>query len=170
MKLYLHNLTDRTFLVKPESKRSKHHDAAVELSVNPNDSAELPTGKDKFKILSPRANQEITSEKKVSPGPKVESQPEYLVNPKKCSCFRWSRISMPEDCPWRIYRDQVTSLILLQCRLNVPMKEYRRRLGRAWIFWSCLSETWILSSLTCQILPISILSVYQASPFRGFCF
>jgi hypothetical protein len=127
MKLYLFNLTDRTFLIKPESEHSKH--AAVELSVNPNDFAELPTGKDKFKILSSRANPEITSEKKVSPGAKVE--PQYLVNPKKCSCFRWSRISMPEDCPWHIYRDQVTSLILLQCRLKVPMKEYRRRLGSA---------------------------------------
>src|SRR5258708_22323357 len=113
MKVYLHNLTDRTFLVKPESKRSKNHDAAVELSVNPNDSAELPTGEDKFKILSPRANQEITSEKKVSPGPKVESQPEYLVNQKKCSCFRWCRIYIHEDCPWRIFRDHVAFFIFL---------------------------------------------------------
>jgi hypothetical protein len=125
MMLYLFNLTDRTFFVKSKSKRSQ---PAVQLSVNPNDFAELPTGKDKFELLSAKADSGTTSEK-VSPGPEVERQ--YLVNPKKCSCSRWSHISMPEDCPWRIYRDQVTSLILLRSSLKNPMKEHRRHLGSA---------------------------------------
>ncbi len=114
MKLYLFNLTDKTFFVKSKPERSEN---AIELSVIPNDFAELPVGKDKFGLSSARANPEITSEK-VLLGPEVERQ--YLVNPKECSSFGWSHVSMPEDCPWRIYRDQVTSLILL--RLSVKFQ------------------------------------------------
>jgi hypothetical protein len=125
MMLYLFNLTDRTFFVKSKSKRSE---PAVQRSVNPNDFAELPTGKDKFELSSSKADSETTPEK-VSPGPEVEWQ--YLVNPKKCSRIGWSHISMPEDCPWRIYRDQVTSSILLRLSVKRLMKEYRRHLGSA---------------------------------------
>lgn len=123
--LYLFNLTDRTFFVKPKFKRPE---TAVQLGVNPNDFVELPSGKDKFELLLAKAGSGTTPEK-VSHGLEVER--EYLVNPKKCSCFGWSRISMPEDCPWRIYRDQVTSLILLRLSVKRPMKEYRRHLGSA---------------------------------------
>jgi hypothetical protein len=127
MTLYLFNLTDRTFFVKSTSKRSQ---PAAQLSVNPNDFAELSTGKDKFELLSTKADSGATSEKvTVSSSPEVEWQ--YLVNPKRCSRFGWSLISMPEDCPWRIYRDQVTSLILLRLSVERLMKEYRRHLGSA---------------------------------------
>lgn len=125
MMLHLFNLTDRTFVVKSKSKRSQ---PAVELSVNPNDSVELPTGKDKFELLSSKAHSEVTAEK-ASHSPEVERQ--YLVNPKKCFRFGWGHIPMPEDCPWRIYRDQVTSLILLRLSVERPMKEHRRHLGSA---------------------------------------
>ena len=123
--LYLFNLTDRTFFVKSKSKRSE---PAVQLSVNPNDFAELSRGNDKFELLSAKADSGTTPEK-ISHSPEVERQ--YLVNPKKCSCSRWSHISMPEDCPWRIYRDQVTSLILMRLSIKRPMKEYHRHLGSA---------------------------------------
>jgi len=125
MKLYLFNLTDRTFSVKSKFNRSE---PAVQLSVNPNDFTELPTGNDKFELLSAKADSGTTPEK-VSPGPEVERQ--YLVDPKKYSCFRWNHIPMPEDCPWRIYRDQVTPLIPLRLSVKTPMKEYRRHLGSA---------------------------------------
>ena len=121
MVLYLFNLTDRTFFVKSKSKR---FEPTVQLSVNPNDFAELPTDKDKFELLSANADSEPTPEK-VSPSPKVGRQ--YLVNPKKCPRFGWSHISMPEDCPWRIYREQVTPLILLGFSVKRPIKEYHRR-------------------------------------------
>ena len=117
MMLYLFNLTNRSFSVKSKSKRSL---PAVQLSVNPNGFVELPTGKEKFELLSPNADSETTPEK-VSPGHEVERQ--YLVNPKKCSRFGWSHIPMPEDCPWRVYRDQVSSLILLRLLVERPMKE-----------------------------------------------
>ncbi len=123
--LYLFNLTDRTFVAKSKSKPSE---LAVQLSVNPNDFAELPTGKEIFELFSANADSETTPEK-VSPGHEVERQ--YLVNPKKCSRFGWSHIPMPEGCPWRIYRDQVTSLILLRLLVERPMKEYRRHLRSA---------------------------------------
>jgi hypothetical protein len=125
MMLYLFNLTDRTFFVQSKSKRSE---PAVQRNVNPNDFAELPTGKDKFELLSAKADSETIPEK-ISPGPEVKRQ--YLVNPKKCSRIGWSHISMPEDCPWRIYRDQVTSPILLRLSVKRLMKEYRRHLGSA---------------------------------------
>jgi hypothetical protein len=125
MMLYLFNFTDRTFFVKSQSKRSQ---PAVQLSVNPNNSVEVPTGEDKFELLSAKADSETTPEK-TSLGPEIERQ--YLVNPKKLFHFGWSLIPMPDDCPWRIYRDQVTSLILLRSSIERPMKEYRRRLGNA---------------------------------------
>jgi hypothetical protein len=108
MTLYLFNLTDRTFFVKSKSKSPQ---PAVQLSVNPNNSVELPTGKDKFELLPVKADSETTPEK-VPHDPEVERR--YLVNPKKSFRSGWSQISMPEDCPWRIYRDQVTTLILLR--------------------------------------------------------
>jgi hypothetical protein len=104
MKLYLFNFTDGTLSVT--SGRSEH---AAELSVLPNASAVVPTGKANFKLTSVGASPKITLEK-VSLTLEVERQ--YVVNPKKSSPFGWSHISMPEDCPWRIYRDQVASLIL----------------------------------------------------------
>jgi len=124
MTLYLFNLTDRTFFVKSKSKRSE---PAVQLSINPNNFAELP-GKDKFELLSANADSETPPEK-VSPGPEAERP--YLLNLKKSSCLKWSHISMPEDCPWRIYRDQVTSLILLRLSVERSMKKYHRHLRNA---------------------------------------
>jgi hypothetical protein len=112
MKLCLFNLTDRTISVT--SGRSEH---VVDLSVLPNAFAELPAGKAKFKLTSVGASPKITLEK-VSFMLEVERQ--YLVNPKKSSPFGWSHILMPEDCPWRIYRDQVTSLILLRLSVKCP--------------------------------------------------
>lgn len=120
MMLYLFNFTDRTFVVKSNSKGSQ---PAVQLSVKPNDSAELPTGEDKFELLVTRADSEATAS---SP-----EERQYLVNPKKRSRFGWSLIPMPEDCPWRIYRDQVTSLILSRLWVKRLMKEHRRHLGSA---------------------------------------
>ena len=110
MVIYLFNLTDRTLLVKYKSEAIQH--------VNPNDIANLRC-KGKFDLVLANADSETTSEK-------VSQQ--YPVNPKKSFGFGWSFISMPEDCPWRIYRDQVTSLILLRFLVKRLMKGYRRHL------------------------------------------
>ena len=112
MKLSLFNLTDRTFFVTSECS-----DHASELSVAPNSSAVLPTGKDNFKLSSVGAWPETTLEKAL---PGLEVGRDYLVNPKKSSPFGRCHISMPEDCPWRIYRDQVASLILLRWSVKCP--------------------------------------------------
>jgi hypothetical protein len=109
MKVYLFNLTDRTFFVTSK--------CAEELSVLPNAFAVLPAIKDNFKLSSVGTSPEIKPEK-VLLGLEVERQ--YLVNPKKSTSFGWDYISTPEDCPWRIYRDQVASLILLRLSVKCP--------------------------------------------------
>lgn len=114
MVLYLFNLTDRTLVVKYKSVKSE----TTQQVVNPNDNVNL-TGKGKFDLVSANADSETTSEK-------VSRQ--YPVNPKKFFGFGWSYISMPKDCPWLIYRDQVTSLILLRFSVKRLMKRYRRHL------------------------------------------
>ena len=108
MEVCLFNLTDRTIFITSE--------CAVEISVLPNAHAVLPASKDIFKLSSVGASPKFTPEK-VLLGLEVEWQ--YLVNLKKSS-FGWDCISMPEDCPWRIYRDQVASLILLRLSVKCP--------------------------------------------------
>jgi hypothetical protein len=108
MKLRLFNLTDKTILVTSECLEH-----AAGLSVLPNASAELPA-EDNFKLSSIGASPENILEKVLL---ELEVGRQHSVNPKKRCPFGLSHISMPEDCPWRIYRDQVTSLILL--RLSV---------------------------------------------------
>lgn len=109
MEVCLFNLTDRTIFITSE--------CAVEISVLPNAHAVLPASKDIFKLSSVGASPKFTPEK-VLLGLEVEWQ--YLVKPKKSSSFGWDYISMPEDCPWRIYRDQVASLILLRLSVKCP--------------------------------------------------
>lgn len=94
MKLRLLNLTDRTVFVK--------YDHTAELSVLPSAFAALPAGEENFTLSRASSKFNVL---------KVERQ--YVVNPNKSSSFRWNHILMPEDCPWRIYRDQVASLVLL---------------------------------------------------------
>ena len=114
MKLHLFNLTDKTILVTSECLEH-----AAGLSVLPNASAELPA-EDNFKLSSIGASPETILEK-VLPELKVGRQ--HSVNPKKRCSFGWSHISMPEDFPWRIYRDQVTSLILLRLSVKCLRKD-----------------------------------------------
>jgi hypothetical protein len=109
MQVCLFNLTDRTIFITSE--------CVFELSVLPNAHAVLPTGKDNFKLSSVGASPKFTPEK-VLLGLEVVRQ--YLVNLKKSTSFGWDYISMPEDCPWRIYRDQVASLILLRLSVKCP--------------------------------------------------
>ena len=107
MKLCLFNLTDTIIFITPKcSERAG-------INVLPKAFAELPA-EDSFKLSSVGASPKFTPEKVLLD---LEVEPQYLVNLKKSCPFGWSHISMPEDCPWRIYRDQVTSLILL--RLSV---------------------------------------------------
>jgi hypothetical protein len=109
MTLYLLNLTDKTLFVT--LKQSKQ---AVELRVPPNAPTSLPEGKDSFILSLVEGSLETTPEKTSLEAGK---QSQYVLNPKKSFPLRWGPISMPEDCPWRIYRDQVTSLVHC-CRSN----------------------------------------------------
>lgn len=104
MKLCLFNLTDTAIFIT--SKCSEH----ASLNVLPDAFVELPT-EDSFKLSSVGASPKFTPEKVLL---ELEVERQYLVNLKKLCPFGWSPIPMPEDCPWRIYRDQVTSLILLR--------------------------------------------------------
>lgn len=106
MRLYLFNLTNSIVFVKSGSECSTN---GLELSILPNVSATLPSGKNKFILSSVGGDSSSTLEKeKVSPELEIERQ--YVVNPTKAFPSRWNLLAMPEDCPWRIYRDQVISL------------------------------------------------------------
>ncbi|KAI9511337.1 PLC-like phosphodiesterase [Russula earlei] len=97
MECHLFNLTDKPFLVKPESLGNE-----VELVVLPNDFATLPAGGNNFTLSSAGGRSEVALEKA---GLELDVERRY-VNLKKSPRFRWNNVSMPEDCPWRIYRDQ----------------------------------------------------------------
>jgi hypothetical protein len=104
MKLYLFNLTD-------ESLSVGCFEHAGKLSVLPNAFTALPASKDNFILLSSTVvNSEIKYEK-ASRGVEVVRQ--HVVNLKESSRRSPGHVSMPEGCPWRIYRDQVASSILL---------------------------------------------------------
>jgi len=105
MKLYLFNLTNESLFIGSAS-----FEHAGKLSVLPDAFTALPASKDNFILLSTGANSEIKLEKALLG---VEVEREYVVDLKESS--RWSprHVSMPDGCPWRIYRDQVASLILL---------------------------------------------------------
>jgi hypothetical protein len=154
MKFYLFNLTSQSLSIRPEC--SKH----VELSVPPNAFAVLPTCEYNF-ILSSAGGS------KLEEASLVEEEWQYLINLKKSSFCQLSprhvSESMPEGCPWRIYRDQVVSLVLLLSFGQMPMKPCLRHLGSAWIFWSCLGDRRKHSSPTCQMILLFIIFVCQAS-------
>jgi len=100
MDVYLFNLTNKPLFVKH-----------VELIVHPNDFAILPACRNNF-ILSPVGGRsEVTPMDRASMS--FEVAPQY-VEPKLSRRSRWSNISTPEDCPWRIYRDQVPSSVPLR--------------------------------------------------------
>jgi len=130
MKLCLFNLTDNTILFKSEWGNDS------ELLVLPEASAAIPLGKQKFVISSVGGSRANTPEKvfldyeeelqyvissvggsRANTPEKVfldyEEERQYVVNLSKSSSSRRSLLTMPEDCPWRIYRDQVTSPTLL---------------------------------------------------------
>jgi hypothetical protein len=113
MKLYLFNLTNVSLFIGPEG--SEH---TAKLSVLPNAFAALPASEDNIILSSTGGDSEIKLEK-ASLGVEVERQ--YVINLKKSS-FRWSPrdVSMPEDCPWRIYCDQVASSVLLWFSVKCP--------------------------------------------------
>ena len=113
MKLYLFNLTNESLYIG--SACSEH---AGKLSVLPNAFTALPASKDNYILSSTGVNSEIKLEK-ASLGVEVERQ--YVVNLKKASS-QWSprHVSMPEGCPWRIYRDQVASLVLSWFSVKCP--------------------------------------------------
>jgi hypothetical protein len=109
MDFYLFNLTNKPFFVKDESP--KH----VELVIYPNDFATLPMSRNNFILSS--VDSEVTLVDRASAS--FEIAPQY-VKPKLSRRSRWSNISTPEDCPWRIYRDQVPSSVPL-LRLTLKM-------------------------------------------------
>jgi hypothetical protein len=105
MKLRLFNLTDNAILFKSDCARNDS-----EIIVLPEASAAIPSGKRKFLMSSVGKSQASTPEK-VFFDYEVERQ--YVVNLSSSSSSRRSLLTLPEDCPWRIYRDQVASLTLL---------------------------------------------------------
>ena len=104
MKFSLFNLTSELIFVRPEC--SGHVVGSI---VFPNAVATLPTSEDNFILSSREGSSDITLERSFF-GLKTKSQ--YIVNLKKSSS-RWNHVSMSEGCPWRVYRDQVASLVLL---------------------------------------------------------
>ena len=97
MKLSLVNLTDNAILLK--SHCCKNY---FEQIVLPGASATIPSGEQTFIMSSVQTNPE-----KVLLDYEVERQ--YVIDLIRSSYSRRSLLTMPEDCPWRIYRDQVTS-------------------------------------------------------------
>jgi hypothetical protein len=103
MKFYLFNLTDCTVFVKSECSRDP-----FKLAILPNLFAALPSDKHWHKfIVSSVGTGSSSTREKVSTELEIEWQ--YAVNTTEAFPFRWN-LAMPEDCPWRIYRDQVASL------------------------------------------------------------
>ncbi len=94
MKFYLFNFTDNTILLNSDCCGNDS-----ELCVLPEASAAIPSGKQKF-VMSVGA----TTPEKV-----FEIERQYIFNLSELSLSRTSLLTMPEHCPWRIYRHQVTS-------------------------------------------------------------
>lgn len=103
MKLCLFNLTNNAILFKPDCYRNDSG-----LIILPEASAAIPSSKKEFVVSS--VGKTNTSEQ-VFLDYEVERQ--YVVNLKNSSSSRICLLTMPEDCPWRIYHDQVASLALL---------------------------------------------------------
>ncbi|KAI0303501.1 hypothetical protein B0F90DRAFT_1379808 [Multifurca ochricompacta] len=101
MKFYLFNLTGSTVFVKNE-EGTKH---TFKLSVLPNATTTIPAGNRKFMLSSVGGIPEITFEKALH---EFEVEQQYVINPSKKFSFRWGLLAMPEDCPWRIYREQTS--------------------------------------------------------------
>ena len=94
MKHCFFNLTDNAILFKSDCCTNDS-----ELIVLPEASAAIPSGKQNFVISSIRRKSEKAF---------LENEERrYVVNLSKLSSSRHSLLTMPEDCPWRIYRDQV---------------------------------------------------------------
>ena len=104
MKLCLSNLTDNAILFKSDCYRN-----GLELIVLPEASAAIPSGKRKF-VISWLGGSQANTEK-VFLDYEVERQ--YVIDLSKSSSSSHSLLTMPEDCPWRVYRNQVASPILL---------------------------------------------------------
>jgi len=100
MEFSLFNLTNEPLFVKHESP--KH----VEV-VRPNDFATLPASRSSFILSSvgEGSGSEVTLLDRASASLEVASQ---YMKQKLSRRSRWSNISTPEDCPWRIYRDQAS--------------------------------------------------------------
>lgn len=94
MKLCLFNLTDNAILFKSDCCTNDS-----ELIVLPEVSAEIPSGKQNFDISIRGKSEKAFLDNEV--------ERRYVVNLSKLSSSRRSLLTMPEDCPWRIYRDQV---------------------------------------------------------------
>jgi hypothetical protein len=97
MKLCLVNLTDNAILLKSHCCRNYSEQIFL-----PGTSATIPSGKQKFVMSSVQSNLE-----KVLLDSEIERR--YVIALTKSSYSRRSLLTMPEDCPWHIYRDQVTS-------------------------------------------------------------
>ena len=104
MKFYLFNLTSESLFIRPQY--SKH---AVGSTLLPNAVVALPTSEDNVTLSSSGGSPDIMLEKSGFE-PKTKSQ--YVVYLKKSS-VQWDHVSLSEACPWRVYRDQVASLVLL---------------------------------------------------------
>ncbi|KAI9446800.1 hypothetical protein H4582DRAFT_605995 [Lactarius indigo] len=95
MKLCFFNLTENAILFKYDCCRNDS-----ELIVPPEASVAIPSGKQKFAISSVRGS----APEKVPLD--YEEEQQYVVNLSKSSSSSRCLLAMPEDCPWRIYRDQ----------------------------------------------------------------
>lgn len=104
MKLCLFNLTDNAILFKSDCRTNDS-----ELIILPETSAVIPTGEQKI-VMSVGKSHAITPEK-VSLDYEIEQQ--HVIDLSNSSSSQRSLLAMPEDCPWRIYRNQVASPALL---------------------------------------------------------
>jgi hypothetical protein len=108
MKLCLFNLTDNAILFKSDCCTN-----GSDPIVLPEASAAIPSDMQNFVISSIRGSQ--AKSEKVSLDNEVERR--YVVKLSKSLSSRRSLLTMPEDCPWRLYRDQVGSPALLYSSL-----------------------------------------------------
>jgi hypothetical protein len=83
MELYLFNLTDITIIAKPKGSNN-----TPELSILPSTSSALTSDKAQFTLSS------------------AGEERKYDITMSKAFPFRYN-LSIPKDCPWRIYRDKV---------------------------------------------------------------
>ena len=103
MKLCLSNLTDNAIRLKSNCYRDD-----LELIVLPETSAAIPSSKQKV-VMSWVGGSPASTEKEFLD---YEVERQYVVDLSKSSSSRRSLLTMPEDCPWRIYRNQVASSVL----------------------------------------------------------